>query len=324
VSLAVRHAGAGVSLAVRHAGAGKPAARRILVCWNETAGRKAGLPTNAVDRDRLLAVMAAHGLGDELFTGDDEADARLRVREAVRDGYDVVVAAGGDGTAELVARELLGTQTALAILPLGSAMNLARSLGLPRDLDEAAAIAAAGEERAIDVGRSGDRVFFEQASIGLGAALFAQAQRIDEGRYGSVLDLVRVLFRFRPARVSLVLDGRPVRLHALMVAVAIGPYTGLGLTLAPDARVADGLLDVSAYRGFGRWELVRHLGSIVAGRRRYSPKVTTYRARKVRVEARRPLPVRADADPLGTTPVEFEVVPSALRVIVRGPEAPSA
>jgi diacylglycerol kinase (ATP) len=300
-----------------------PAAPRFLVCWNETAGSKAGLPTNAVGRERLVAAMAAHGLGDELFTGDSEDDVRRRVREAVRDGYHAVVAAGGDGTAELVASELVGTETALAILPLGSAMNLGRSLGLPRDLDEAAAIAGSGEVRTIEVGRSGNRLFFEQAAIGLSAALFARAKRIDKGEYGSLLEVLRVVVRFRPARVRLILDGRVVDVRPLMVAVAIGPYTGLGLTLAPHAHVADGLLDVAVYRGFGRWELVRHLWSIAAGRRRYSPKVTTYRARRVRVESRRPLPVRADDDSLGTTPAEFEVLPSALRVVVAPGASPT-
>ncbi len=108
-----------------------------------------------------------------------------------------------------------------------------------------------------------------------------------------------------------------------MIAVANTPYTGLGLTLAPRAIVDDGMFDVTVFRGFSRWELVRHLGGIVAGRRRYSPKVATFRARRVEVDAPRPLPVRVDADELGTTPMAFEVRPRALRVVVPegGPES---
>lgn len=293
--------------------------RRILVVWNRDAGRKAGIPTNGIDEGRLRDLMARHGLGDELFDGTENG-ARERVREAVRDGYDVVVAAGGDGTAGLVARELLGRATALAILPLGSLMNLRRSLGIPLDLDEAAAVAAGGTVRAIDVGASGDRVFLEMASIGLGAELFGSAHAVDRGRYGSLVDLFRVLLRHRPTRLRLILDGRPVTTRALMACVAIGPYTGVGMTLAPEAKLDDGLFDVVVYRGFSTWELVRHLLGIIAGRRRSSPKVTTFRARAVRVEARHALPVRADASDLGSTPVSFEVRPGALRVVAPSPD----
>jgi diacylglycerol kinase (ATP) len=107
-----------------------------------------------------------------------------------------------------------------------------------------------------------------------------------------------------------------VRTRALMVAVANGPYMGVGMTVAPDARLDDGRLDVRVFRGFSKWELLRHLGSIAFGRRRYSPHVSTYRSVRVRVTSARPLPARADRRDLGTTPIEFVVRPRALRVLV--------
>lgn len=260
--------------------------------------------------------MSEAGLGADLFVAESEAATTARVQRAINEGCAVVVAAGGDGTAGRIAKQLIGTRTALGVLPLGSAMNIARSLGIPRDLEAAARIAATAPVHAIDVGSTeGGDIFFEIASIGLNAAMFAQAQRIDRGRYSSLVGLARVIVRFRPARVRLTLDGRQVRLHALMVAVANAPYTGLGLTLAPQARIDDGLFDVTVFNGFSRWELIRHLGAIAAGRRRYSPKIKTFRARRVTVDARRRLPVRVDADDLGLTPASFEVRAGALRVI---------
>jgi diacylglycerol kinase family enzyme len=86
----------------------------------------------------------------------------------------------------------------------------------------------------------------------------------------------------------------------------------------------DGLFDIAVYRYFSRWELVRHGLSIIAGRRSYSPKVRTYRSAAVRIDARRPLPARADARSLGTTPIRLEIVPRALRVIApRAPDRPA-
>jgi YegS/Rv2252/BmrU family lipid kinase len=286
------------------------------VIWNPTAGRKAGLPTNGTDEASLRATLEAAGLDAPIVIPGSAEETVSRTRDAVREGYEVVAAAGGDGTAGVVGRELIGTSTALGILPLGSAMNIGRSLGIPRDLAEAAGIVATGEVRAIDVGVSKDQVFFEIASVGMNAAIFAEAQRLDLGEYRSIVDLARVLLHHRPTRVTLQLDGRTRRMRALMVAVANAPYTGLGLTFAPEALLDDGLFDVAVYGGFSRWELLTHLASIVGGRRRYSPKIRTFRARRVRVDGRKRLPVRADADDLGWTPASFEVRPAALHVVV--------
>jgi diacylglycerol kinase (ATP) len=194
-------------------------------------------------------------------------------------------------------------------------MNVARSLGIPRELDAAAAIVASAPRRSIDVGVAGGRPFHEAVSIGLSAALFEQAQRIDDGHYTALVGLLRVLLRHRPAAVRLTLDGRRVVTRALMITVANGPYTGLGLTLAPDARLDDGLLDVRVVGRFSKTELVRHFWSIAFGRRAYHPRISTDRAATVRIEAARPLFVRADAHDLGMTPVEITVRPRCLWVV---------
>jgi diacylglycerol kinase (ATP) len=295
-----------------------PAGRRVRVIWNRRAGSKAGIPTNATDEPRLREVLERYGLGGDLRAPESEADARAEVQRAIADGVEVVAAAGGDGTVGLVATALIDTPVALGVLPLGSAMNVARGLGIPRDLDEAAAILAGGSRRSIDVGEANGRPFLEAVSVGLSAGLFAEAQRIDDGHYAALVGLIGVLVQHRPARVRLRLDDRTVTTRALMVTVANGPYTGIGLTLAPDARLDDGLLDVRIVERFSKTELVRHFWAIAFGRRAYQPRIRTERASRVRVDARRPLLVRADAEDLGTTPVEVAVRPRCLWVIAPG------
>lgn len=291
-------------------------ARRYLVIWNPAAGSKAGLPTKATTEDEVRQAMHTAGIGDELVVGASEDESRRRIRQAVAAHVDVIVAAGGDGTAGLVAEMILGTSTALGILPLGSAMNIARSLGIPRDLAAAAEILATGEIAEIDVGKAPDGHFFEMASVGINAAVLAEAHRIKEGAHGSIVGMLRAIVAYRPATMTLEMDEETVETGALMVVVANTPFTGIGLTLAPDARLDDGKFDIDVYRHFSRWELLRHVVSIVAGRRRYSPKVRTYRSARIRIAARRPLPARADARDLGVTPIELEVVPGALRAVV--------
>lgn len=294
-------------------------ARRVRVIWNPNAGSKAGLPMNRAGEEDLRRAMERHGLGDELLATASEEDAVRLAREAVTAGYDVVAAAGGDGTVGLVAKQLFETDAALGILPLGSMMNLARSLGIPRDIDAAAAIVASCDARPIDVGVADGTPFFEAGSVGMNAALFEEGHRFDEGHYGALLGALRVMLRYRPGHVRLEFDGRTVDTRCLMVSVSNAPFTGFGLAFAPDARMDDGLFDVRVFERFSRSELVRHLVSIAAGRRRYSPKVTTYRTADVTVSGRRALPCRVDDQDVGPTPTRFTVRPGILRVVAPPP-----
>lgn len=302
---------------------GADVSRRYRIIRNPAAGTKGGISTNTCTPEELCALAERHGLGQDIVEPTDEAASRAAVQAAVRDGVDVVVAAGGDGTVGLVAEGLLGTATALAILPLGSVMNVARALEVPRDLEAAAALIPAGRISSIDAGEAettdGGRVrFLEGGSVGMNAAIFREAQRFDDGDWASIVRTIWVALRYRPARMLLELDEGSVRTRALMVTVSIGPYTGAGMTVAPDARLDDGRFDVRVFRGFSKWELIRHLVSIAFGRRRYAPHVSTYRSATVRISSAHPLPARVDGIDLGTTPVTFRTLPGALRVVSPG------
>jgi diacylglycerol kinase (ATP) len=261
--------------------------------------------------------MRQHGLGDDLVASDSEETARRSTREAVEAGYEGVVAAGGDGTVGMVADGLLGTETALGVFPLGSVMNIARMLGVPRELDQAAALVAAGRTRRIDVGVARGDTFYEAGSVGINAAIFREIQAVDEGDYAGLARAVAAAFRYRPGRMRVTMDGDEVETRALMVSVANGPYLGAGFTVAPGASLDDGLLDVCVFRHFSKLDLLRHFLAIALGRRAYSPHVTTYRAARVGIDSVRPLPARADSRDLGTTPVEFEVRQRVLQVFVQ-------
>jgi YegS/Rv2252/BmrU family lipid kinase len=256
----------------------------------------------------------------DIETPDDEDAARRAVRAAIDDGVEVVVAAGGDGTVHLVVEGLLGTNATLGILPLGRVMNVARALGIPRDLDAAADILALGATRAVDVGEAWTadgriRTFLETGSVGLNAAIFREVTRPDAGELRSIWRTIWAAIRYRPARMQVELDDGAVETRALMVTASIGPYVGVGMTVAPAARLDDGRFDVSVFRRFSKLELLRHLAAIAFGRRQYAPQVRTYRSSGVRIASVHPLPARADMYDLGTTPVEFRTCPGALRVI---------
>ena len=200
------------------------------------------------------------GLGESLVVTRSEEEAIAATRDAVAQGYDIVVAAGGDGTVDTVACQLLGQRTALGILPLGSVMNVARMLGIPRDLEAAAAIIADGEVRTIDVGEANGPDLFrrrvgraQRRGLPRGAA-----GRYDAGRYRALLAALWVLVRYRPPRMILHLDDRVLTTRALAVAVANGPYSGLGFTVAPKRRSTTASSTSSIFSRFSRTELVRH------------------------------------------------------------------
>lgn len=296
--------------------------RRYRVIRNPAAGAKKGPASNGLSADDLLALLARHGLGSDVIETANEDETRREARRAVRDGVDVVVAAGGDGTIGTVAEALLDTASALGVLPLGTVMNVPRMLGLSRDIEEAAAQLASGTVRCIDTGQADGRTFYEAASVGMNAAMFREANRFERGDWLSIVRTIWVALRYRPARMWIELDGREVvRTRALMAVIANGPYTGAGMTVAPDARMDDGRFDVRVFRGFSKLELIRHLASIAFGRRRYAPHVSTFHAAAVRVTSAHPLPTRADSHDLGTTPLEVRIRPGSLRVI--SPERPA-
>jgi diacylglycerol kinase (ATP) len=139
---------------------------------------------------------------------------------------------------------------------------------------------------------------------------------VDEGDYGAIIRSIVAAFRYRPSRMTIELDGgRTIETRALLVAVANGPFMGAGFTVAPEASLEDGLFDVRVFLHYSKRDLLLHFASIAFGRRAYAPHSLTERAARVRIVGRRPLHARADAEDLGTTPVEFEIRPKALRVV---------
>ena len=296
--------------------------RRTCLIINPTAGQKVGLTTNARGVDDARALLARHQIEADILCTERAGHGAELAQQAVRDGYELVIAAGGDGTVAEVAEGLVGTNAVLGVLPLGSVMNVGRMLGIPRDLDRAAQVITARRVARIDVGRARSRaktsIFLEAAGIGIDAGLFAYFNQLDRGNWRSLKPLLVFMWRYRPRRVTVRLDGKLRHHRAMMVTVANGPYLGAALTLAPDARLDDNRLDVQIFTGFGKRELLRHLLSIAGGRRVYHRKVLSFRARTVEIGSRRPMMVHTDSQPLGTTPVRFELAPASLAVIVGG------
>ena len=300
--------------------------RRISLLVNPIAGGKpASGPALDDDAERLEPEalrdrFAGAGFDVELHAlGADDDPAEI-ARSAIARGADVVVG-GGDGTVGVVAGALAGTRTRLGILPMGSFNNIARGIAVPETLDDAVAAIARGSWTAIDAGAvirgddAGDRLFFEAAGVGLDAAGFGAVQLTTRHGLRRGLRAAWRALRWKRRRMVLDLDGREAVTAALLVTVSNGPYYGFGFTVAAGADPTDGFFEVSIFRRMSKLDLVRHFFAVARGRRQYEPRIRRERASRVGIRGlHRSLPAHADGQLVGTTPVEFVVVPGALRV----------
>jgi diacylglycerol kinase (ATP) len=293
--------------------------------FNPHAGQKLGVETNAGGGDDVEAALHAEGIQFEPWPTEHAGHATELARQAVSEGREVVIAAGGDGTVNEIAQVLAGSETVLGLMPLGSVMNVARTLWVPRDLPGAARTIAEGKVLAMDMGRIGERFFLEAAGVGLDAGLFGYFERLESGRHrvGVVRAALRFMRQLGSPRLTIEHEGGRLHTRAPLVSVANGPYVGAAYAIAPDARIDDGLLDVVVFRGSSVLRVLIHLAFVAGGRPLPPPAQSqTLRVRSVWIAKRRgrPLPVHADGDPVGVTPASFEVVPGALHVIVGPPD----
>ena len=283
---------------------------RALAIVNPAAGRgTARADVGAVLgtlRERFAAI-------DVRETGLEHPTATELGEQAVRERYDAVIVAGGDGTVGAAARALVGTDVALGILPFGTYMNIARALGIPRDDQRAAAqVIVDGHVRAIDVGKVGDTRFFEAAGIGLDADAFIATRAIQRGDHGFAFAALGAILRRRGARVRIEVDGR-VRTHRILQAVVSnGPWYGWGFEVAPGARIDDGKLDLVVF-GDGRLRVIREMIAAAIDRDRPA-RGRRYRGARITLSSAEALNVHADGAVVGTLPQTFIAEPRALKV----------
>ncbi|MFI5276942.1 MAG: diacylglycerol kinase family protein [Ktedonobacterales bacterium] len=204
--------------------------------------------------ERLDAALRTRGLRGRTQPTASEDECIQQIARAAREGADVVVAAGGDGTVRCVIEGLMrleGRRPALGILACGTMNNIAASFDIPEDVDAGLDLLADCIQRQrffrMDVGMVGSEPFVEVAGVGLMARLFPLAEDLKSNgaqASGNIIRGLREIMTARPQRISLRLDGRSVTSRALQVTLCNTPSHGARLVLSPTARVDDGLLDV--------------------------------------------------------------------------------
>ena len=293
-----------------------------------------------------VAAVLSRELGAyEPVTTQGSRDATRLAQSALRDGADVVVAIGGDGTIHEVVNGFFdGTrpirpQAALGIIPFGTGGDFSKTLALSHDVAAAAATIKTGHTRTIDVGHlaytahDGDRgetLFANIASFGIGGLvdqLVNTSSKMLGGKASFILATVRAGIRYKNQLVRVVFDGKEedfVEGLIQNVAVANGRYFGGGMFIAPNAEPDDGLFDVILLGDMNLGDFLRHGRRLYKGTHLDLPKVSSRRAKVV--EARptaegQEVLLDVDGEAPGRLPATFTVIPRALSVIVPNVQA---
>lgn len=253
----------------------------------------------------------------EVLGTKSEADMIRTIRELVDRGAERVAVAGGDGTVSTAIQILANCETALGIVPQGTANNFATALRLPQDLPSALRVLQEGEVKAVDLGKSCGRYFAESTGVGLFAdALSIYGRESNKNLWRSLYAVARIILGLHPHRLKLTIDGKMHEEPAVFCVAANGFRMAHSLAVAPSAKLTDGELDLVIIGDLDRRELFTYYKAMRQQMHITMPKVKMFRAKEVRIEARRRLPVHCDDKVPCTTPVTITAEPKALKVIV--------
>ncbi len=257
------------------------------------------------------------------------------LRQALDEGVRRILIGGGDGTLSGALPHLLGRDVTLGVLPLGTANDFARSLGIPPSLEQACDIIAAGYVARVDVGLANGHPFVNAASLGLASAIARRmSPRLKQraGKLAYPVAALAELWEHQPFHVRMTTDTGTVELEVLQLVVGNGRYHGAGNMVAPDAALDDHWLDAYTITAPSADPEHPHLGhvrdmstlarvalSLRSGEHVAHPAVTALRTSRLEVDATPPQDINADGELIGRTPVRFELAPGALRVYAPAP-----
>lgn len=267
------------------------------------------------------AWLTEQGLPTELRLTRRPGHATDLAREAAAAGYEVVIAAGGDGTVNDVIQALAGYRSALGVLPMGTVNVWAREMGIGLTTEEAREVILHGVRRRVDMGRAGQRYFLMMAGIGFDAEA---ARRVEHGKlkrfglkfieYLATVGIMSVTHQSDTLRFTV--GGRKRSEEALMVIVGNTRLYGGAMTFTQRAVADDGVLDIVVIGSGGLFHRLSVIGRALLRQPTAGPHVRYVRAQRVRIESRRPVPVQVDGEVIGSLPMTFSIAPQALSVIV--------
>jgi YegS/Rv2252/BmrU family lipid kinase len=287
--------------------------RRIAVILNPAArGERA---------QRLRARIEAFGEGAVLQATTCCGEAESLARAAVQDGFDTIVAAGGDGTVNEVVNGIAGTDVMLGLLPLGTMNVFATELGLPvNDLEACWQIVQGNATRRVDLPSANGKHFVQLAGVGFDAQVVQETSQAFKRSFGPlsyIVNAAQIAARTPPQlRIE---SENAVSEEGSFVLVGNGRLYGGPFPFFKQAIIDDGLFDVLVFKRLNYLEIVRYMQDVIFSSQITSPEVEYFQTTSLRVSSETPVPVEVDGELIGHCPVEFQMNHYGLRVLAPAP-----
>jgi YegS/Rv2252/BmrU family lipid kinase len=292
---------------------------RVKLVANPGAGKTSDTANNL---KLVTGYLEKNGFQADIALAKSKEKITQITQRAVKKGYKIVIAMGGDGTVKAVMRGLAGSKVRLGILPVGIENNIAMSLGIPNNLEEACAIIAADNTQKLDLGQvktseSKKSVFFEMVTLGLSASVYPDVNKIVKGKLSESKNAVSTPAPQETKPKSfLTLDDEPeMEVETLLVMVSKQPCFGKNNLLTPADIPSESNLDVAVFPDFSKTEILRYFAAISDRGYTGKGKIQHYQAKKLKIKISPKLDVMVDGVAIGKGTVSIKLLKNTVRVI---------
>ena len=288
---------------------------KTAIIFNPTAG------SEQAERWRDRVELIAHGCA--VFSTSSPGEAETLARRAVEEGFEKIVAAGGDGTVNEVVNGLAETNAMLGLLPLGTVNVFAMELGLPaNNLELCWDIIQAGNMRLVDLPSANGKYFVQLAGVGLDAQVVKETSLAFKRSFGPLSYLISAaqIAAREPPRLFIESENASVR-EGSFVLIGNGRHYGGPFPFFKHAILDDGLLDVVVFKSLGYLEIIKYLQDVVFSSDIRVPQVEYFQTRRLRITSDEDVPVELDGELVGNCPVAFQIRDRALRVLAPAPSS---
>jgi len=273
----------------------------------------------------VAQALQAMDIQTEPYLLEPGCDLPKVIQEAIEQGFRLFIACGGDGTVSSVAKELIGTDAILGIIPTGTQNNIAYSLGISTDIPSSAATLLEGRQIEIDIGRctcsSYSTPCIEICSVGLFSSIFPSSDDILHGDWTRIGDFIAAMTTTPPSEMQIILDRETeVRITSHVVLIANMPYIFRHFQVGSQDSLVDGLIDVLLFADQSKLDLVRHAIKGPGTDFEQDPRIQHYRARSIIINTVPAMPIMADGVKIGEGCVKIDVHKRALSVMVPAKE----
>ena len=269
----------------------------------------------------IIKELQATDILTDTYITEPNCDLQKVIQEAISQGIRLFIACGGDGTVSSVAKELIGTNAVLGIVPTGTQNNIAFSLGISTDIPASVAILSTGRDIKIDIGNctcnDHSTPCIEVCSVGLVSSLFPSADDILHGDLTRIGDFIATITTSPPSEIQILLDNETeINISGHVVLISNMPYILRHFQVGSKDSFEDGLIDVLFFEDQSKLDLIRHAIKSPGTDLKQDPRIQHYHARSIMIDTVPPMPIMADGTKIGEGSVKIDIQKRALSVLV--------